>query len=436
MVIEIDSSALSKDLGVAKPVQVPATRYKQGGRVMFHITTALAQLPQIVVKRPDPDHPIEGNRKVVASRARNFGAYVTKNEDWVSPAIIVRAPSEEIEFVEAKKFDDGTAWGELKIPLAVLTEILLLDGQHRTLGVFDAIDEINASIRKKRDEIEIANDNGNADVVPELQGQLKGLLHTRERFSREHLSVDIAVVNNARAKQMFADIANNAKGVNPDFTTLLDQRQVVNRIAIGLIEAHPLLKDRIEMGQSTRMSKSNPNLIGAKTVADIVRTVHVGVSGRIGRGTEKDLSDKQVEATEQVRKFIDVLLAGFEDLQAVADGDLEPLELRDEHSENRSMVVSATMLRVLAGVYHDLTKEPSEPDDPKPLTRSQIEVFFRKLAPKMREIPIAENDELWLPTEAFIPGTAAPQARAGTMGSLVKAMVGWARNGNPILDAA
>ena len=341
MPIDIDTSVLSEDLGAAKPVKVPATRYRQGGRVMFHITTALAQLPQIIVKRPDPDHPIEGNRKVVASRAKNFGAYVIKSGDWVSPAISVRAPSGEIEFTEAKKFDDGTAWGELTIPLAVLTEILLLDGQHRTLGVFEAIDEINALIRNKRDEIEVAHDNGNDDIVPELEAKLKELVRTRERFSKEHLSVDIAVVNTARAKQMFADIANNAKGVNPDFTTLLDQRQVINRIAIGLIEDHPLLKDRIEMGQSTRMSKTNPNLIGAKTVADIARTVHVGISGRIGRGTEKERSDNQVEATEEVTKFLDILLAGFEDLQAVAGGDLEPLELRDESSENRSMVISA-----------------------------------------------------------------------------------------------
>jgi DGQHR domain-containing protein len=435
MAIKLDRTAMSEDLGVARPVKLPATRYRQGGREMFHVTVAVTQLPQIIVKRPDPDHPIEGNRKVDGSRAKRFGSYVIKNEDWVSPAIIVRAPSGEIEFEPVTKpFDDGTAWGELTIPLHVLNGILLLDGQHRTLGAFMAIDEISGAIRDKRDSIEIAQRNGNDDVIPELERQLERLLATRERLTKEHISVDIAVVTTDRAKQMFADINNNAKGVNPDYTTLLDQRYVVNRIAVEVMEGHPLLKDRVEFGQSRRMSSTNPNLMGAKTVADIVRTLHVGISGRIGAKVEQELSDNQVKVAEGVRRFLDVLVAGFEDLQAVIDGDLDPVELRGD-SENRSMIGSATMLRALAGAYHDLTRQPGEESDPEPLGRSEIEVFFRALAPKLREIPIAEDDAFWLPTEAFIPGTSAPQARAGTMRSLVDSLVEWAREGNPKLTS-
>jgi hypothetical protein len=40
-------------------------------------------------------------------------------------------------------------------------------------------------------------------------------------------------------KQMFVDIVNNTKGVNRDFTTILDQRDVINRIAAELIEVIP-----------------------------------------------------------------------------------------------------------------------------------------------------------------------------------------------------
>lgn len=433
MTIELDTSSLSEDLGAARPVKVPATKYRQGGREMFHITVAVAQLPQIVVKRPDPSHVIEGNRRVDANRAKKFGTYLAKSDDWVSPAIIVRAPSGEIDFDVLASFEDGTAWGELTIPLHVLTEILLLDGQHRTLGAFLAIDEVNEAIRKKRDEIESAERNGNDDTIPELGRKLKDLLRTRERFTNEHLSVDIAVVSTDRAKQMFADINNNAKGVNPDYTTLLDQRQVINRVAVEVMEDHPLLKDRVEFGQSTRMSPSNPNLMGAKTVADIVRTVHVGISGRIGARIEDELSANQVEAVDEVRKFLDVLVAGFEDLQAVIDGTLDPVELRGE-SENRSMIGSATMLRALAGAYHVLTKEPEEETDPASLTRSEVELFFRALAPKLREIPVEEDDTFWMRTEAFMPGTSAPQARAGTMNALVSSLVEWARNGHDDLD--
>jgi hypothetical protein len=425
--ISLDQSVLGEGLGAAKPVEVPATHYRQGGRDMYHITVAIAQLPQIVVKRPDPDYVIEGNRKVDASRAKKFGTYLLENSDWVSPAIIVRAPANELRFSSAQLFGDGTAWGVLTIPLDILTEVLLLDGQHRTLGAFIAIDTINAQIMAKRDAIERARRNGNEDIIPELTKQLDKLRGTRDRFTREHVSVDIALVATDDAKQMFADINNNAKGVNPDYTTILDQRHVMNRLAAELIEDHPLLKGRVELGQSTRMSSSNPHLMGAKTVADIVRTVLVGISGRVGARVDDELSRNQPEAAKRVSTFLDILVAGFDDLQAVSDGDLEPVELRDEKSPNRSMIGSATMLRVLAGFYHEVTR--ADDDSPPPMSRAEVETFFRDLAPKLRDIPIADNDDFWLSTGAFIPNTGAPQARQGTMSKLVKSLVEWAESG-------
>ena len=373
--IAIDPAALGH-LGTPRPVELPATRYGQGRREMYHVTLTLAQLPQLIVKRPDPEHPIEGNRRVDGGRAKKFARYVLTNEDWVSPAIIVRAPSGEITFKALHAFDDGSAWGILTIPLHVLTEILLLDGQHRTLGTFVALDDINDEIRKARDSVETAEQNGNDDaVVAELKKRLENLRHTRDRLAREHISVDLAVVNTSQAKQMFADINNNAKGVNPDYTTVLDQREVVNRIAAELIEDHELLKDRVELGQSTRMSPANPNFVGAKAVADMARTVHVGIAGRVGARIEDELRRNTPAAVRRVASFLDSLVAGFEDLQAIVDGDLEPVELRQEGSPNRSMIGSATMLRALAGAYHDLTTKPSEPGEPDAFTRSEIEAF-------------------------------------------------------------
>src|ERR1700691_3109150 len=175
MAISIDSASLT-NIGAPRPIEVPATRYRQGGRVMFHLTTTLAQLTQLVPKRPDPSEPIEGNRRVDPKRAMNFGHYVLEKDDWVSPAIIVRAPSAEVEFEVSHSFEDGTAWGVLKIPLHVLTEILLLDGQHRTLGTFMAIDEINERIRTKRDSLEAARADENGPVIAEMEAALKKLL--------------------------------------------------------------------------------------------------------------------------------------------------------------------------------------------------------------------------------------------------------------------
>jgi hypothetical protein len=401
--------------------------YRQGGRNMFHVTITLAQLTQLVPKRPDPNEPIEGNRRVDARRARAFGYYVLEKDDWVSPAIIVRAPSGEVEFDTVHAFDDGTAWGILKIPLHVLTEILLLDGQHRTLGTFIAIDEVNERIRSKRDSLEAARRDENPAVIAEIEGSLNKLLAMREKLNLEHIAIDIALVTTSQAKQMFVDIANNAKGINRDFTTILDQRDVINRIAAELIENHPLLEDRVELGQSNRrLSPNNPNFVGAKTVADVARAVQVGVSGRIGARVEDELSRNLPEAVAKVETFLDLLVAAFPELQDLIDGDLDAGELRTESSPRRSMIASATMLRALAGAYHDLT-EPATGGGAKPLKRSELEMFFASLAPRMRMIPIAEDDDFWMPTGAFLSGSSAPQGSQGPMIALTRSLVGWAR---------
>ncbi len=427
MAISIDPASLT-NIGAPRPIEVPATRYRQGGRVMFHLTTTLAQLTQLVPKRPDPSEPIEGNRRVDPKRARNFGHYVLEKDDWVSPAIIVRAPSAEVEFEVSHSFEDGTAWGVLKIPLHVLTEILLLDGQHRTLGTFMAIDEINERIRTERDSLEAARADENGPVIAEMEAALKKLLDTREKLNHEHIAVDIALVSTTQAKQMFVDIANNAKGVNRDFTTILDQRDVINRIAVELIESHPLLADRVELGQANnRLSPKNPNFIGAKTVADIARAVQVGVSGRVGARIEDELSRNLPEAASKVVTFLDLLVAAFPDLRAMIDGDLDPGELRVDVSPHRSMIASATMLRALAGAYHDLTEKPANVGEPKPLKRSELEVFFANLAPKMRMIPIAEDNDFWMSTGAFLAGSSAPQGSQGPMIALTRSLVAHAR---------
>lgn len=68
--------------------------------------------------------------------------------------------------------------------------------------------------------------------------------------------------------------------------------------------------------------------------------------------------------------FLDLLVAGFSELRAMIDGELDPGELRVDVSPHRSMIASATMLRVIAGAYHDLTEEPTNIGEPKPLKRS------------------------------------------------------------------
>ncbi len=425
-----DIEDLPPGLGGARPVELPATRYRQGGRTQYHVAIPVAALTRLLVNRPDPNRPLEGNRKVDANRARKFGEYLLKNDDWVAPAVIVRVPAHELSFVAKKTFDDSTSWGVLSIPLDTLTELTLLDGQHRTLGIFLALEMINDRIAGLRQTLDrLSEEVGMETTIREQQARLRRDLEIRKRLSDEHISIDVAEVSSDKAKQMFGDINNNAKGVNPDFTTTLDQRDVVNRIAIRVIENHPLLEDRVETGQSTRMSPANVNLVGAKGVSDIVRAVLVG-GGRVGVRVEDEISNRMGESVKEVELFLDTLLGAFDDLNDVREGRIDSRELRE-----KTMLGSISMLRVLAITYHDL-KDGDSDSHQRPWSRAEIEDYFRKLAPDLARIPIAEDDKFWMNTKVFLPGASAPQARQGMFKALAKELVNWAYNGFPPGKAA
>ena len=86
------------------------------------------------------------------------------------------------------------------------------------------------------------------------------------------------------------------------------------------------------------------------------------------------------------------------------------------------MLGSATMLRVLAITYHDLIASAD-----RSLTRAEIVSFFQSIDGRMSEVPIAEDNTFWMSTRSFVPGANAPQARAGSINSLVSALVDRAR---------
>lgn len=82
------------------------------------------------------------------------------------------------------------------------------------------------------------------------------------------------------------------------------------------------------------------------------------------------------------------------------------------------------MLRVLAGVYYELKRAD---EGQIPFSESEVRGVFRALGPKMREIPIREENDFWLSTGAFLVGGNAPQSRQGSLRSLTDNLVKWAR---------
>jgi hypothetical protein len=386
-----------------------ATRYQQGGRPVFAIDLSLTQIAAYLPE-PDPNNPTEGNRRVREAHAAAFGKYIRETEDWVSPALLLRGP--DIFKFETREEVAGTQFGIVSLPRLARSDMRILDGQHRILGIHRAIQGIARDLEKQRDLLARAKRNHEtAEVIKLLSEAIKALEYQRERLDRERISIQIMVEDDSTAyKQMFFDIADNALGITSSVRARFDNRKVVNR-SLEDVMKHSLLANRVDMEQD-RIGANNTNLLGAKHVADLVRSVAVGVDGRVGKRLEDELrEDALVQLTNA---FLDALLEGFPDLARVADGEVTPEELR-----RASLLGSTSMFRVLAGVYHDLHAAQWDDED--------ITEFFSRLAPFM-DVPV-HADSPWVtevPGEVFSEGASAPKARRQDVRALNDTIVGWA----------
>jgi DNA-sulfur modification-associated len=433
---QINIGPLPVGLGVSKKV-LPATRYTQGGRVQYDVTVPVTQIVE-TLERPDHTKAIESNRKIDLKHAQDFQRYLLKNPDFVCPSVLVRVQPGVLSFQQVQAFDAlHTAWGFVEYRLGDIVLLLLVDGQHRVLGIWLAVEEATRKIADLKATISQAQRNGDKSVEAEKAKELADWEDKLARLMVGSLTVQFVEIGVEQGRRLFVDINDNVKGVRADFRTYLDDRTAVGLITADVCDRHPLLLGRVETGQETAFGRTSKALLGFKGVSDIARAVLVGATGRVGYRIEDELKRHQKANADEVIKFLD-LLVQYTDLRKVADNEVDPPELRydakDPGQPHMTMLASTTMLRVLAGVYHDLTaKDPRTgcAQDGKPvMTRAEVGIFFRDLGPLLREIPIKRNS-LWIDTGAFTEGGAAPTGRHGDISKLTAALCDWARNGIP-----
>jgi hypothetical protein len=86
-------------------------------------------------------------------------------------------------------------------------------------------------------------------------------------------------------------------------------------------------------------------------------------------------------------------------------------------------MLSVTMIRVLAGTYHNLSNLRQVP-------RAEIVLFFQKIA-KHTEVPVRSgtiSGDLWItatPDPVFADGSSAPGSRTQEVKQLVDAITEW-----------
>ncbi|MFJ6015178.1 DNA sulfur modification protein DndB [Streptomyces sp. NPDC092952] len=383
-----------------------AQRSIQGGREVYSIRVPLTDLTGILIV-PNPDDVDEDNRRVNERHAQDFGAYL-RNPRWVAPALLVRDAG-GCTF-EPMPGSNGKV-GYLTVPWtdSGLSMILTIDGQHRVLGVDLEIKRIASAILAI--DRALAKGGLKDDRIAKYEQEKVALLAEMNRLKEESIGVDIYLEKDgALARQMFVDVADNARGISAAVRSRFDSSKVANR-TLDQVTKHALLKGRVDMEQD-RMTRTSMHLIGAKHVADLTRGVMFGITGRTSKAKEAALEDREVVAT--VLDFLDCITDAFPDLAAVAEGDLTPQELR-----GRSLLGSVGMLRVLAAVYRNLRAENVD--------TAAITAYFRTLAPSMgapvEEVSIWRKDSKTSPS--FEEDAYAPVMRQQNLGYIVEAVTAW-----------
>lgn len=417
--MSLDLSALPAATGYNTTEVYYGTCFTQGGRTNYLLDLSLLQIISLV-PRPNPNTPTVGNRRITPKHASDFAAYLRATAEWVVPGIILRA-EHSFDFAPATDSSTGVSFGAISYRRAATSDLHILDGQHRILGMYEALDGINADIEKINGLITQARRNGDENSAREFDGRKKQLEGQAKRFTSEHIPVQIMIeADPAKYRQAFYDIAENAKGITASVRARFDSRKAVNR-ALEDILTHPLLENRTET-ETDRLPRVSQNVTTAKHVIETVRALTVGYEGRIGKRVESVLSDRDIVV--QSKDFFDMLVRAFPPFQAVLHGQITPDQLRQN-----SMLGSPIFMRILAAVRHNLMAEHA-------FTSDMVEEFFEKLAPHL-EVPIYEGSLLYehIGMPSFVPGMSAPSSRRQDAVAVVDALVDWAIDKPKFLDA-
>ena len=182
---------------------------------------------------------------------------------------------------------------------------------------------------------------------------------------------------------------------------------------------HPLLTGRVDE-EGDRIRGASAYWMGAKHVAEVIRTLAVGLDGRVSRRGEDELDEK--ELARIAGAFFTLLTEAFPQMEALTLGQLSSENLR-----KTSLLGSVLFVRVLAGVSYELGTLHA-------WNQAGVRAFFAKLAPHV-SAPAYVGD-IWTTNlaEIYSPGSGSPRSRRQDLTALKNTLVGWAIDRPTFLD--
>ena len=365
------------------PFSTVAHRFRQGGRDVYAFALDLESLDDLLPVRVDESVVKDANRPLTQSHAKNIQDYLRERNDWLLGTLLLGISQDAVRF-EPYRTDSGaeTSVGKLTIGTDGAASMKMFDGQHRRRAIKDVLQELSYTARYARRLSTLKE--ASLPIMLYAEGSIEAL------------------------RQMFADAAMT-RPIERNTVVQFDQRDAFNLAAMSIAEESDLFAGRVEMNRAS-VARANHNIIAINQLAVTLKTIEVGYSGRVSReknsGYMADLDSLHERCLTWADDFMPAARDEYNDLMA---GETDNSDIPIMRAE--TMAYNATVIRILAGCYHEWTKEG---EDWEPLAD-----FLRGISLK----PRSNAGSLLVEAGVVAPGGTSPAARHSLVANAIEFIV-------------
>ena len=368
-------------------IRIPAHRFRQGGRDVYACVLDLATLNTNLPDRIDDRVVKDANRQLTPSHAKRIQTYLSERDDWLLSTMMLGISSEGVDFRPYIESDHQPMdIGELHIRTESPAVMRMFDGQHRRRAIKDVMSELELDIQR-------------SGKLADLKAcSLPIMLYVEDDIDS--------------LRQMFADAAQT-KPIERNVVARFDLRDPFNLAALWLEENSDLLVGRVEMERAS-VPRTSDRIIAINQLALTLKTLEVGFKGRVS----KDLNDRYMLGLDELyeRCWIwcdDFMPSAREEYEWLVAGEIDNSDIPKIRAS--SLAYNATVLRLLAGCYHEWLKH----DDDWRLLAD----FIRGSTLK----PASGEGALLVDAELIAVGGITPFARSQSVNSAIGYIVDQAR---------
>jgi DNA sulfur modification protein DndB len=268
----------------------PAMRGRMGKRDYFVSMVKLSLVPRMFKFREWAELPPEqrAQRVLQKSRIPEITQYILDNEEGYLFSALTASFDCEPRFTAVKGHED---LGFLEIPFDA--DLVINDGQHRRAAIEEALKE-------------------------------------NPKLGEETISVVLFPFEDlGRMQQMFSDLNRTARTTSKSLNVLYNQRDLMSQVALAVSERVPVFKGLVDKDRVSLALRS-PKLF---TLAAIYDATGALLSSVVDTNFEEKLA-LALEFWEEVAQNIP-------EWEKVKNGDLKPMELRQEFIHSHAIVLCA-----------------------------------------------------------------------------------------------